>query len=72
MVTSGEFWAAILTVGGSVAVALFHIGQRWGRIEKSLEDLHENQQAIADVFHVTLPHPKSIHRQGGETIPRGW
>lgn len=52
-----EFWLAIATVLGTVAVGLFRMGQKWGKILTRLDDLHSNQQALADKDGIALPHP---------------
>jgi hypothetical protein len=55
--THTNLWGAISAVALAGAAGLFNLGQRWGAVLSRLNDLHMNQQAIADKTGVSLPHP---------------
>jgi hypothetical protein len=55
--THTQIWGAISAVALAGAGGLFNLGQRWGGVLSRLNDLQENQQAIADKTGVALPHP---------------
>lgn len=50
-------WSALGTFAAAAAALFVRIGAQWAQVLAKLDDIHQNQQVLADHVGVVLPRP---------------